>query len=105
MPNKELLLTYANNKIKISALEAENEMLKNQVLLEVQASMPEGMDQLALEELPGYSFTIVPLKAWTFSSFIKESEKALKERKEEEKQNGEATFIESVYVKFNPPKE
>lgn len=105
MPNKELLLQYANLKIKQKAIEQELEMLKAQTLAEV-LSITGGEDQpVALSELPGFSFSLANYKTWVYTQFVKDSEAALKERKAEEQKTGEATFTEEPQLRFNSPKE
>jgi hypothetical protein len=103
--NKTLLLTYAENKLKIAKLEEENELIKDQCLKEIQALRGDTDSPIALEEYPGCSFTIMKRKTWTYSDYIKTSEAALKERKKEEEKTGDATFTETEHLIFKTPKE
>lgn len=107
MPNKELLLQYANLKIQASKLEDELEMLKAQVQAEVETLMPEGMDQLALQELPGYSFSLAKSKAkWQYSPTLQAVEADLKDMKKDEEATGKATNLNDGKreLRFNQPK-
>lgn len=106
MPNKELLLTYANNKIQIDKLIAENEMLKPAVLEEIYNIRGHSENPVELADLPGCSYTINKgRKQWTYSETTQETEKRLKNIKKEEEQTGVATFEEGDPVLvFNQPK-
>jgi len=102
--NREILLTYGQNKLKIAALEAENDMLKADALKEILALRGDTDSPVAMEELPGCSFSVMKRKTWKYSSYVQSSETALKERKKEEEQTGEASFTETEHLIFNGPK-
>lgn len=108
MPNKELLLTYAQNKIKISQLEAENEMLKEQCQKEVEAVVGDTDSPLALEELPGFTFSLAKAPAkWKYSENCEMMIKEVESVKKDEQADGRATNLNDgkKILKFNSPKE
>lgn len=105
MPNRDLLLQFANLKIKEKAIKAELDMVKDQALKEVELLVGDSDQPLALTELPGFSFSLASYKTWTYTHFVQDSEAALKERKSEEQKTGDATFTEEKQLRFNSPKQ
>jgi len=105
MPNKQLLLRYAEIKIQIAKYESELEMLKEQALKEVKDIQGDTNQPVALSELPGFSFSVQKRKTLTYSPTTQQAEKALEKRKKEEQATGDATFVEKESLVFNSPKE
>jgi hypothetical protein len=102
-----MLLQYANNKIKIKALEAENEMLQSQVQAEVEALIGPDSEQVALQELPGFSFSLAKARPkWQYSPTLQDVESDLKEMKKQEEANGKAINLNDGKreLRFNQPK-
>lgn len=108
MPNKEIMLTYARNKIQISKLEAENDMLKAQVQAEVETLIGPDSEQVALQELPGFSFSLAKARPkWEYTPNVVVQQAALKELMKVEEQTGKATNLNEGKreLRFNQPKE
>ena len=108
MPNKELLLKFANLKLKQKAIENEIELIKLEVQTEVEALIGPDVEQIALEELPGCSLSLAKARPkWEYSKFTQDSDAALKERKKEEEQTGEAVNLNDGKreLRFNQAKE
>lgn len=106
MPNKDLLLRYAELKIQISKIEEELDMIKPSVLTTVATLRGDSDSPIELQEYPGYSFTIKPGKRkWEYTPSTQDMEKKLKEIKKEEEQLGLATADEPEPVlTFNSPR-
>lgn len=105
MPNKQILLRYAELKIQASKLEEEMEMLKAQCLEEIKALRGDTDSPIELSELPGYKFSTMKRKTWTYSEYVKDAEKVLKARKKDEEADGTASFVETETLIFKSPKE
>lgn len=108
MPNKELLITYAQNKLKISELEKDNEFIKDQVLKEVHALIGDTDQKLELTEFPGCSYSLAKARAkWDYTAETKAAEEALKATKKEEEQLGKAINLNEGKreLRFNVPRE
>ena len=103
--NKQALLKYAELKIQASKIEAELEFLKPEVLKSVAEIRGDSEDPVALQEFPGYSFTLQNRKTWKYSGIVADLDKRLKERKKTEEANGDATFEEKPQLMFLSPKE
>ena len=104
MPNRDILLQYANLKIQEKKVAEELDLIKAGVLSEVQAIRGDTDSPVQLSDLPGYSFSIQNRKTWTYSAAVIGLTERLKEKKKEEEQTGQATFEESPSVVFTSPK-
>ncbi len=107
MPNKELLLQYANLKIKEKAIAAELELLKETVQKEVEALIGPDSEQVALSDLPGFSFSLAKARPkWEYSAATKAMQEDLKSIQDEEVQTGKATNQNEGKreLRFNQPK-
>lgn len=112
MPNKELLLRYAELKLQQNKIEEEIELLKPAVLLEVEEIKYGSDEPVALAELPGYSFTIEKgRKKWTYgdhtTALIAEAEKRKKEEQKLclQEGRGPASYVEGEPILvFNTPR-
>ncbi len=107
MANKELLLKYAELKIKEAAIEEELELIKPAVLLEIEEIKfaNDTQEGVSLAEYPDYIFSIKPgRKSWTYSPQVASLIERLDEQKKaEEKQRlqadtGPATFVEGEKI-------
>ena len=108
MPNKELLLRYAWLKTQTKKLEVELEMIKDQVLEEVQAVIGDTEQQLSLQEYPGCTITLAKARAkWEYTAATKAMAEEVKEIQKEEEQTGKATNLNEgkKQLMFNQPKE
>lgn len=105
MPNKELLLRFAEVKIQIAKYESELEMIKDQVLREVQELRGDTDSPVTLNDLPGYSFSIMKRKTWEYPEYVKQAIKNLEKEKKHAEQTGSATFTETEHLLFKSPKE
>jgi len=108
MHNTELLNHFVDLKIQAKKIDEEIELIKNQVQAEVEKILAEQggeIEQVALQSRDRVSLSLSSKKTWVYSDFVQKSEEALKERKKEEQQNGEATFTEEKILRVNLPKE
>ncbi len=98
---QELLKEFAELKVKEKQLKAQIEFLKPEVT-KIAVEKLADLDEKAvigIEELG--TLCLVRRKTWMYSDFVAKSEEALKSRKLEEEQTGEATYTEKIGVMFN----
>lgn len=105
MANKKLLLEYANLKLEQKRIENNIELLKDQVLQEILQIRGDSDQPVSLAELPGCTFTVTARKTWVYSEYIKDAEKVIKARKEDEQADGTAIYTETHQLMFLTPKE
>lgn len=105
MANREILLRYGALKIQDKQTKAEIEMIKDQALQEVLQLRGDTDSPIALEDLPGCTFSVKKLKTWEYSPEVTDLKKRLEDRQTLEQQNGDATFTEKDSLTFNTPKE
>jgi hypothetical protein len=101
--NKQLLEDYARICIQIKDLEIKKDFLKEEALKNVMEAQAGSDQPIELSSMPGYKFSVSTYRTWTFSNFVIQSEKAIEERKREERANGEATCTEKPILKFLTP--
>ncbi len=100
---------YAIIDSQIEILEAQKAGLRDEIIKE----MVEKGEKKATTEVG--SFTVVPLKTWTYSAetsmFEEDTKKAIKELSEEikakkaaEEESGDATYVEKPSLRFTPIK-
>lgn len=90
---------YAELKNKISQIELSLKALQPDILAMIEEA---GQDV----KVTGVgTFSRSERKTWTYSQFVQDSEKSLKERKKEEEKSGEATFeVTTVFPIFKAEK-
>ena len=101
---KTRLLEYGQLKIQANEIEAKLEFLKEQCLKDVLEIRGDADQPIALQELPGYKFSIMKRKTWTYPDYVKEAEKNLKAEKKDAEATGAATFTETEHLLFTSPK-
>ena len=89
---------YAILQSKIDELETKKESLRTNILEDMVAR------EVKKEVFSMGSFSVNPLKKWTFPQNIIDLEEKFKTAKEKAKSTGDATFVESPSLKFTPIK-
>lgn len=101
-PIKELannpILRYGAIKHEIRLLENELNFLKDEVTKQV---IDLAGDDRKPIDIPYGTFILAKSKSWKFSPVVDELVKTLEERKAHEKATGDATFEETVQLRFN----
>lgn len=96
---KGILKRYADIKLEIKGLEAEQDELNPRVL---EVLVNEDIEELSTDE---GKFSKMSRRKWTYTESTQDKEKALKTAKAREEQNGDATYVENFFPKFTAAKE
>jgi hypothetical protein len=102
--NKDILLKYAQLKIKAAEIETELDFLKEEALKQVLEIRGDSDQPVELQEFPNHKFSIMKRKTWKYPEEIVTMEKLLKEGKASAEATGEATFTEKEILLFTTPK-
>ena len=94
----EKLKRYADIKQSIKSLNEEAAVINTEIVAQM---AKDGDDQL---ETSFGTFTMAGRKNWAYPEYVSELEKTLKTKKKESEENGDASFEEKKYLKFNEVK-